>query len=248
MKLLALDTAATSCSVALLTDAGLLETRLEAERVQAETLLPMVEKLLAEAGLSLRSLDAVAFGRGPGAFTGLRVAAAVTQGLAYGADLPVVPVSNLAALAAAAHTRHGAEYILACLDARMQEVYWAAYRVRGDSLVSSAQGRLGHSMAPSAQGRLGDSLEVLAQECLSPPGELNPPPGARWFGAGSGWDAYPEALKARVPGLQGVDGTLTAAAGDIARLAYSAFRQGSVVSPEQAIPVYLRDNVATPKL
>lgn len=224
MKLLALDTAATSCSVALLTEAGLLETRLEAERIQAETILPMVERLLAEAGLNLRSLDAVAFGRGPGAFTGLRVAAAVTQGLAYGADIPVVPVSNLAALAVAAHARHGVEYILACLDARMQEVYWAAYRVRGDS------------------------LEPLAQECLSPPGELNPPPGVSWFGAGPGWGAYPEALKARVPGLQGVDGTLTAAAGDIARLAYNAFRQGSVVSSEQAIPVYLRDNVATPKL
>lgn len=224
MKLLALDTAASSCSVALLTDTGLLEGRLEAERVQAETLLPMVEKLLAEAGLSLCALDAVAFGRGPGAFTGLRVAAAVTQGLAYGADLPVVPVSNLAALAAAAHRRHGAEYILACLDARMQEVYWAAYRIREDS------------------------LEQLAQECLSPPGEINPPPGAPWFGAGSGWGAYPEALKARVPGLQGVDASLIAAAGDIAKLAYNAFRQGSVVSPEQAIPVYLRDNVATPKL
>lgn len=224
MKLLALDTAASSCSVALLTDAVLLESRLEAERVQAETILPMVERLLAEAGLNLGSLDALAFGRGPGAFTGLRVAAAVTQGLAYGAGLPVVPVSNLAALAAAAHARHGAEYILACLDARMQEVYWAAYRVRADS------------------------LELLAQECLSPPGELTPPPGAPWFGAGSGWGVYPEALKTRVPGLQGVDGTLTAAAGDIARLAYSAFRQGSAVAPERAIPVYLRDNVATPKL
>jgi len=224
MKLLALDTAASSCSVALLTDVGLLESRLEAERVQAETLLPMVEKLLAEAGLSLRSLDALAFGRGPGAFTGLRVAAAVTQGLAYGAGLPVVPVSNLAALASAAHRRHGAEYILTCLDARMQEVYWGAYRARGDS------------------------LEPLAQECLSPPGEFNPPPGGPWFCAGSGWGAYPEALKARVSGLQGVDASLVAAAGDIARLAYSAFRQGSAVAPEQAIPVYLRDNVATPKL
>jgi len=223
MKLLALDTAASACSVALLTESGLLASGMEAERVQAETLLPMVEKLLAEAGLSLAALDAVAFGRGPGAFTGLRVAASVAQGLAYGAGLPVVPVSNLSALAAAAHTRHGAGSILACLDARMQEVYWAAYAAAGDS------------------------MEALTEESLSPPGDVTPPAGGAWFGAGSGWIAYPEALKARVTGVQGVDGTLVAGAGDIARLAYKAFRQGAAVAPELALPVYLRDKVATPK-
>lgn len=224
MKLLALDTAATACSVALLTESGLLESGMQAERVQAETLLPMVEKLLAEAGLSLAALDTVAFGRGPGAFTGLRVAASVAQGLAYGAGLPVVPVSNLAALAAAAHARQGAGRILACLDARMQEVYWAAYAATADS------------------------MEALTEESLSPPGDVVPPAGGAWFGAGSGWSAYPEALKARVTGLQGMDGTLAAGAGDIARLAYKAFRQGVAVAPERALPVYLRDNVATPKI
>lgn len=224
MKLLALDTAVTACSVALLTEAGLLESGMQAERVQAETLLPMVEKLLAEAGLRLGALDAVAFGRGPGAFTGLRVAASVAQGLAYGAGLPVVPVSNLAALAAAAHVRHGVGRILACLDARMQEVYWAAYGVEGDA------------------------VQALTQESLSPPADVVPPAGAAWFGAGSGWSAYPEALEARVTGLQGVDGTLAAGAGDIARLAYKAFQQGETVVPERAIPVYLRDKVATPKI
>jgi len=224
MKLLALDTAATACTVALLTDKGVLEAGMEAERVQAETLLPMVGKLLGEADLSLRDLDAVAFGRGPGAFTGLRVAASVAQGLAYGADLPVVPVSNLDALASVAHARYGVGAILACLDARMQEVYWAAY---------------------SAQG---DSLERLTAESLSPPNEVAPPGGGPWFGAGSGWAAYPEALKARVPRLLGMDATLVPAAGDIARLAYKAFQQGETVVPERAIPVYLRDNVATPKI
>ena len=224
MKLLALDTAATACTVALLTDKGLLEAGIEAERVQAESLLPMVEKLLAEAGLDLRGLDAIAFGRGPGAFTGLRVAASVAQGLAYGAGLPVVPISNLDALAAAAHARHGAGSILACLDARMQEVYWAAYAVEGDA------------------------LERLTAESLSPPGEVTLSGGGPWFGAGSGWGAYPEALKARVPGLLGMDPTLVPGAGDIARLAYKAFRQGASVAPERAIPVYLRDNVATSKI
>ncbi len=224
MKLLALDTAAASCSVALLTDAGLVESTIQAERVHAETVLPMVEKLLGDAGLRLGELDALAFGRGPGAFTGLRVAASVVQGLAYGAKLPVVPISNLAALAMAAHGRHGATRILACLDARMQEVYWAAYGIRGDS------------------------LEPLGTESLSPPGDLSAPGDGPWFGAGSGWGAYPEALKARIPGLQGTDATLTASAGDIARLAFKAFKAGSAVVPEQALPVYLRDKVATPKL
>lgn len=224
MKLLALDTAAVSCSVALLTDAGLKESTIQAERVHAETVLPMVEQLLADAGLKLGELDALAFGRGPGAFTGLRVAASVAQGLAYGAKLPVVPVSNLAALAAAVHRLHGATRIMACLDARMQEVYWAAYEFKGDS------------------------LELLSQESLSPPGDLEVPAGGPWFGAGSGWGAYPEALKSRVPGLEGVDAALMAGAGDIARLAYKAFKAGSAVVPEQALPVYLRDKVATPKL
>lgn len=224
MKILALDTAVTACSVALLTDAGLKESRLDAERVHAETLLPMVEKLLADAGLQLAALDALAFGRGPGAFTGLRVAASVAQGLAYGASLPVIPVSNLSALAASAHRQHGAERVLACLDARMQEVYWAAYGVRGES------------------------IEALTAESLSPPGDIAPPDAGAWFGAGSGWGAYPDALKARVPGLQGMDAAVTAGAGDIARLAIKAFRQGGAVAPERALPVYLRDNVATPKI
>lgn len=224
MKLLALDTAGPSCSVALLTDAGLVESEIQAERVHAETVLPMVEKLLTEAGLKLAELDALAFGRGPGAFTGLRVAASVAQGLAYGAKLPVVPVSNLAALAAAAHTRHGAGRILACLDARMQEVYWAAYGLKGDS------------------------LEPLSPECLSPPSDLLALTDGPWFGAGSGWAAYPEALKACIPGLEGLDATLVPKARDIARLAYKAFKAGSAVAPEQALPVYLRDKVATPKL
>ena len=223
MKILALDTAATACSVALLTDAGLQESRVEADRVQSETLLPMVEQLLGGAGLALRDLDALAFGRGPGAFTGLRVAASVAQGLAYGAGLPVVPVSNLDALAAATVTRHGTGRILACLDARMQEVYWAAYTATQDS------------------------LSRLTEEILSPQEEVTTPAGEAWFGAGSGWAAYPEALKAHVPGLRGVDATIAPDAGDIVRLAYKAFRAGAAVVPERALPVYLRDKVATPK-
>ena len=224
MKLLALDTAATRCSVALLRDDDVKELDALAERVQAESVLPMVETLLKGASLKLKDLDAVAFGRGPGAFTGLRVAASVAQGLAFGAGLPVVPVSNLEALAAAAHRRHGARRVLACLDARMHEVYWGAYGVQAGS------------------------VEPLSAESLAPPSELEPPDAGPWYGAGSGWTAYGPALKARLSTLEGVDSTLLATAGDIARLAEKAFKLGRTVPPEQALPVYLRDKVASPKL
>lgn len=224
MKFLALDTADQRCSVALLADGRLLEREVVAERVHAEVLLPMVEQLLAEAGLRLKALDGLAFGRGPGAFTGLRVAASVAQGLAYGAGIPVVPVSNLAALAASAHRQHAAGRILAALDARMQEVYWGAFEVRGEE------------------------IKALAEESLSPPEALTVPAGGAWYGAGSGWAAYPEALKGRVSPLDGVDARCHATAGDIARLGYKALQQGGAVSPERAVPVYLRDNVAIPKI
>ena len=223
MKLLALDTAGARCSVALLLDGKLTELDAPAERVQAESVLPMVEKLLGDAGLKLGGLDAIAFCRGPGAFTGLRVATSVAQGLAYGAGLPVVPVSDLAALAAAAARLHQAERIMACLDARMHEVYWAAYEVRA-----------------------GEALP-LCEEALSPPSEVSPPSGGSWFGAGPGWSAYGEALKARVPGLLGTDPAILPTAGDIARLGERAFHKGAQLPPEQALPVYLRDKVATPK-
>lgn len=223
MKLLALDTAGTRCSVALLQDGKLRELDAPAERLQAEHVLPMVEKLLTEAGLRLQSLDAIAFGRGPGAFTGLRVATSVAQGLAYGAGVPVVPVSDLAALAAAAVRVHKVERIVACLDARMQEVYWAAYESHADGLVA------------------------VSEECLSPPSEVSVPSVGAWFGAGPGWGAYGDALGVRVPSLMGTDPALLPTAGDIARLGQIALQKGGGVPPERALPVYLRDKVATPK-
>jgi tRNA threonylcarbamoyladenosine biosynthesis protein TsaB len=223
VKLLALDTAGPRCSVALLLDGKLEELDAPAERVQAESVLPMVEKLLADAGLKLTALDAIAFGRGPGAFTGLRVATSVAQGLAYGAGVPVIPVSDLAALAAAAARLHRAERIMACLDARMHEVYWAAYKARAGEILP------------------------LSEEALNPPSEVSAPSADAWFGAGPGWAAYDEALKARVPKLTGIDPSLLPTAGDIARLGEVALRKGQKLHPEQALPVYLRDKVATPK-
>jgi tRNA threonylcarbamoyladenosine biosynthesis protein TsaB len=223
VKLLALDTAGPRCSVALLLDGQLTELDIPGERVHAESVLPMVERLLADAGLVLSGVDAIAFGRGPGAFTGLRVATSVAQGLAYGAGLPVLPISDLAALASAAMRLHQAERVMACLDARMREVYWAAYERRPEGLVQ------------------------LTEEALNPPTEVSVPSSGSWFGAGPGWAAYGDVLKGRVSPLTGLDADLLPGAGDIARLGERAFQEGKSVAPEHALPVYLRDKVATPK-
>lgn len=224
MKLLALETSTDQCSVALLTDGEVRERVQSAAHAHAELILPMVESLLAESQCSLRQLDALAFGRGPGAFTGVRVATAVVQGLAFGAERPVVPVSDLMAVAASAHRRHGAHRVLACLDARLQEVYWCAYEVT----------------AP-------DQLRECVAEQLGG-AELVRPPAGYWFGAGSGFAAYRSQLQAGLgQNLDGVDTTLRPAARDIASLAARLFAEGHAVSAEAALPVYLRDQVATPK-
>lgn len=224
MKLLALETSTDQCSVALLADGEVRERVQSAAHAHAELILPMVESLLAEAGLSLRQLDALAFGRGPGAFTGVRVATAVVQGLAFGAERPVVPVSDLMAVAAGAHRQHGARRVLACLDARLQEVYWCAYEVT----------------AP-------DQLRECVAEQLGGADQVQPPAG-RWFGAGSGFAVYRRQLQAGLGGnLDGEDAALLPAARDVASLAARLFAEGHAVSADAALPVYLRDQVATPK-
>lgn len=225
MKVLALETSTERCSAALLVDGQVRERAQTAVRAHAELILPMVESLLAEAELSLKQLDALAFGRGPGGFTGVRVATAMVQGLAFGADRPVVPVSDLAALAAGAHRQYGKEKILACLDARMQEVYWCAYDVS----------------AP-------DRLSAYGPEQLSAADGVLAPGKGPWFGAGSGFATHGQTLTVRLGGvLDGQDAALLPTARDIAALAVPLLAQGQAVSAETALPVYLRDQVAKPK-
>ncbi len=136
MKILAVDAATEACSAALLAGELLIERFEVIGRGHAGRLLPMADELLRETGLSVHELDGIAFGRGPGGFTGLRIAAGVAQGLAAGAGRPIVPVSNLAAVAAGAGRTTGADRVLACTDARMGQVYWAAYE---DALADSAR-------------------------------------------------------------------------------------------------------------
>jgi tRNA threonylcarbamoyladenosine biosynthesis protein TsaB len=230
MKLLAIDTATEACSAAVWTDGAVLARYEVIGRGHAERLLPMVDELLAESGLTLGGLDALAFGRGPGAFTGVRIAVGLAQGLAFGAGLPVVPISNLAALARLALDRYAHETTavaapaaLVCLDARMKEVYWAEAHGRGDGGVDLVSERLG---APE--------LVMLTSASAGRP----------LVAAGHGWSAYP-LLQERHPSLAACWPDLLPRAHEIAALAALEAAAGRLVSPEDAAPVYLRDDVAT---
>lgn len=218
MKLLAIDTAGPVSGVGLVVDGRVLEAVHDEPRAHARVVLSQVEALLAQAGVSLGSLDAVAFGQGPGSFTGLRIAAGVAQGLALGAALPVIPVSSLAALALAAHRKHSATRVLAALDARMGEVYWGAYQIGADDL-------------PAAE--TADQISLPHEVQLPGPGD--------WAGAGSAWTVWPTlgapAVRHSYPGL----GSRPA---DLLRLAGRAWSAGETLDAAEALPVYLREQVA----
>lgn len=221
MKILAIETATESCSAALLVGGAMSVRERIAPREHARLILAMCDELLAEAGLKPVDLDAVAFGRGPGSFTGVRVATGVIQGIAFAAELPVAPVSSLAALAQGAWRQDGAARILAAVDARMGEVYWGAYEVT-DGLV-----------------------EPVVPETVVAPEAAPVPEGEGWFGVGTGWGSYGEVLSDRVHGRLGaVAAERYPLAQDVARLAVRVVERGQTVPAEKALPVYLRDNVA----
>lgn len=222
MKLLAIDTSTEACSAALLIDGEVLERYRLAPREHTRLILPMIDELLSEGGLKVGALDAVAFGRGPGAFTGLRIAAGVIQGIAFSADLPVAPVSSLAALAQGGYRETGASRVLAAIDARIQEVYWGAYRYDETGYMRLA----------------GDEL-VCAPEQVPVPG------GDDWYGVGSGWEVHLPRLQLRLAGmLSGWDAQRYPRAHDVALLGVAAVGRGEAVSAEHALPVYLRNEVA----
>ena len=218
MKLLAIETATEACSAALSID-GAIEQRFKiAPREHGSLILGMIDELMAGAQLSVNQLDAIAFGRGPGSFMGVRIAASVTQGIAFGAELPVVPVSTLASIAQGSPHDH----LLVAIDARMDEVYWGQY--------SRAHSGLVYERAP---------------EILLPPDQVNVAyPEHSWVGVGTGWESYRDILRQRLPFLKHIDTNHLPAAKSTAVLAVELFQQGNMVSPEEAIPVYLRDRVA----
>jgi tRNA threonylcarbamoyladenosine biosynthesis protein TsaB len=219
MKILAIETATEACSVALLAGDEIRQRYEHQPQRQADLVLPMVDALLAEAGLKAAELDAVAFGRGPGSFTGLRIATAVTQGIAVAADLPVVPVSTLAALAQGAFREHGAGQVLVAVDARMSEVYWAAYRAE-----------------PAGGG--GGLVRLDGAEYVLAPGDVPLPETGRWLGAGSGRRVYGEVLRRRAGEcVEQVDDGRWPEAPDALTLGLAGYEAGDARPPEQAEPV-----------
>lgn len=224
VKLLAIDTTEAGCSAALLIDGVLTERFEHAPRRHSELLLPMMDGLLREAGVALADLDALAFARGPGSFTGIRIATAVVQGAAFGAGLPVVPVSSLQALAQGVARTTDASAVCVALDARMHEVYYAAYRC-ADHQVDA----------------------VMAEERVCPPDVVPVPDIPAWHAAGSGWQAYGDRLASRCGDPVAIHADRQVQAGDVAQLAARLYRSGAGVSADEALPIYLRDQVAWAK-
>ncbi len=218
MKLLAFETATEACSVAVYLDGEIIERHEIAPRLHAEYALPWAEALLAEAGIAKSQLDAIAISRGPGAFTGVRLAIALAQGIALALDKPVVAVSTLQAIAVRAN---GAR-ILAAIDARMGEVYVGAFERKGDELIAV-------------------STEIVcAPEAVTlPDGE------GGWHGVGTGFGAANGILQQHLGSqLASVDANALPHAADVARLAAIAFARGEALAPERVEPAYLRNNVA----
>lgn len=222
MNILAIECATEVLSVALWSDARLRERVSSATREHGRHLLPTLDGLIAEAGLTRAQVDAIAFGQGPGAFTGVRMAVAAAQGLAYGLDKAAVPVSSLAALAQEAFDRGAAPPILALLDARMGELYVGRFEVGADGLVVA----------------LGEE-ELCTPQALALPGD------DIWCAAGPGWQAQRSVLSARFGArLDALERSVYPQAGAVARLAQRALREGAAVRAHAAQPVYLRDKVA----
>lgn len=217
MRILALDTSTEYCSVALWHDGAIVERCDLAVQKHSEMLIAMVDDLLQAAGCKLHALDGIAFGKGPGSFTGVRIACGAAQGLAFGASLPVAGICTLEALA----ENSGKEKVIAVLDARMGEIYHAAYEKRDGAWA------------------------VLSEPRLCKPEEAPPLPGNDWFGAGSGFVSHGETLGGRYAGqLQGTNGAAVPQAAAIAALGAAQFAQGRGVDAAEALPLYLRDKVA----
>ncbi|MCX0433295.1 tRNA (adenosine(37)-N6)-threonylcarbamoyltransferase complex dimerization subunit type 1 TsaB [Aeromonas veronii] len=226
LKILTVDTATEACSAALLVGDKLFSRWEEAPRDHTRKILPMVQAVLEDAGISLSDLDAIAFGRGPGSFTGVRIGISVAQGLAFGAGVPLIGISTLAAMAQGAYRLDGAQQVLTAIDARMNEVYFGRYEL--------------------IDGR----MQLVGDEVVSEPAALVDVRG-KLAGpvtcVGTGFETYGETLSGLADELA-VSQVRFPAAEDMLPLARAAWLAGEAVPVEQATPVYLRDKVTWKKL
>lgn len=229
MKFLALDTSTEACSVALALDGQILVLDEVCPQQHSKRILPMLQQLLSDAGVSLYQLDGIIFGRGPGSFTGVRIGVSVAQGLAFGADLPVFGVSTLAAMAQAAAVQQNATEVIAAIDARMAEVYIAAYALDEAGLMQAITPEI--AAKPAALPEVLTSLSFTSQ----------------LLGVGTGWQTYSQALQQLAPALI-ADSILYPSAQFMLPFASRAWQQQLFVSAEQAEPVYVRDEVTWQKL
>lgn len=233
VTLLALDTATEACSVALLRGGAKTHLAQFAQREHTKHILPMVDEILTQAGITLHQVDALVFGRGPGSFTGVRIGAGIAQGLAFGAELPVIPVSNLAAMAQAAYVQYQAENVLTAIDARMNEVYfaqWQAQKVRSDF------------------GEFLDWQPIIAEQVCSPSNVIEQVARQHHENAvlaGTGWAAYPELNEANLG--KATEITLPSAL-YMLDLALPKWFAGETISPLEIEPIYLRNEVTWKKL
>ncbi|NAW69430.1 tRNA (adenosine(37)-N6)-threonylcarbamoyltransferase complex dimerization subunit type 1 TsaB [Vibrio sp. V27_P1S3P104] len=228
-KILALDTATEACSVALMVGEHIYSRSEVAPRDHTKKILPMVDEVLKEAGLTLQELDALAFGRGPGSFTGVRIGIGIAQGLGFGADLPMIGVSTLAALAQGAYREQGVTRVACAIDARMGEVYWARFERQQNGIWLTVDTE--SVVAPQSL------LASLGKESES----------QVWSTAGTGWAAYQDTLSS-LPFVQQESGVLYPQAQDMVVLAYQEWQQGRTLAVEETSPIYLRDTVAWKKL
>lgn len=221
MKLLAVETATEACSAALMINGNIIEQFCITTNGHSKLILPMVDSLLADAGLKPADLDGLAFGCGPGSFTGVRIATGIIQGIAFALDLPVVPVSNLAAVAQDFFDHSDENHAFVAMDARMNEIYWGVYQ----------RNALGFA-------------ELLGKEAVISAIEVEFPD-ISGVGIGSGWKAYHQDLLKHLSGhLTRYETDTLPRARAVARLGVEGFKQGVAVAAERATPVYLRNKVA----
>jgi tRNA threonylcarbamoyladenosine biosynthesis protein TsaB len=226
LKILAVDTSTDACSAALFIDGKIQEKFALTPKEHTKLILPMIDQLLADAQLLPQQLDALALSRGPGSFTGVRIATGVVQGIAFGADLPVVPVSTLASIAQDFFNLHPAEPLaFTAMDARMGEIFWGVYRRNAVGLA-----------------------ELVGDEAVTPASAVIFPD-ISGYGVGTGWAVYQQQLEERLgPLVQGVVSNIWPRAACVAQLGAYGFANGQAVDVAQAMPVYLRDKVAKTQL